>query len=288
MRLARSFRRKGVDGRHKGDHDGDNRPTYPRPQNLAYHPLAHHPYGAAVRRYARGWVRVGACGRGLRPAPGRLREPTWGHYDPCARSSLDEAAAPAAARDRRGDNPLRGTGFRGLRGAPATGFAEARPGVLKIAEGGAPRGVRTVAQPVRPHPGSTDADTFNAPRGAPPAPYDSSPAGSACGRGFDAPLKQGRGEPFSWKEKGRDEVFGLQTLAGTRPRGERRASLVKRPTPHPTLSFQERVSRALGEGRSPARPLRRCPDAGGALGRGHRRRRDRPKPAPSGSGPLAR
>jgi len=63
----------------------------PAPHHPPYPALAHHPNGAAVRRYAGGWVRVGACGRGLRPAPGRLREPPWGHYGPCARSSLGTA-----------------------------------------------------------------------------------------------------------------------------------------------------------------------------------------------------
>jgi hypothetical protein len=44
--------------------------------------LAHHPNGATVRRYAGGWVRVGACGRGLRPAPGRLRGTALGVLRP--------------------------------------------------------------------------------------------------------------------------------------------------------------------------------------------------------------
>jgi hypothetical protein len=39
----------------------------------------------------------GACALGLvTPAPGRLRDPPWGHYDPCARCSLQTRP------DRRG------------------------------------------------------------------------------------------------------------------------------------------------------------------------------------------
>jgi hypothetical protein len=118
--------------------------TYPRPSNLRYPPLAHHPNGAAVRRYAGGWVRVGACGRGLRPAPGRFRGTAEsrrlrrrlplknrrlrklacvGYYGPCARSSLEEEAGQPVTRKRGPES--------------------------EIAEGGAPRGVRMVAQPVR-------------------------------------------------------------------------------------------------------------------------------------------
>jgi len=44
----------------------------------------------------------GACASGLvSRAPGRLRDPPWGHYDPCARSSLHGDAPLARLRKRR-------------------------------------------------------------------------------------------------------------------------------------------------------------------------------------------
>jgi hypothetical protein len=119
----------------------------PAPPTLRYNPLAHHPNGAAVRRYARGWVRVGACGRELRPAPGRLRGTALGTL----RSLCEELARKEAGgtglrpRARQGDEPH----WRLRPRAREPGFREARPGVLKNAEGGAPRGVRMVAQFIR-------------------------------------------------------------------------------------------------------------------------------------------
>ena len=47
---------------------------------------------------------------GLQPGPGRLREPTWGYYGPCARSSLAGPAADRKPSERRRDDPMRGTG----------------------------------------------------------------------------------------------------------------------------------------------------------------------------------
>ncbi len=96
---------------------GDRARTYPLPPNLPYAPPHLIPEGQPSGGMSFGGVRCGACGRGLRLAPGRLREPPWGQYDPCARSSLDEAAAPAAATARGRDNPLRGTGIREPRGS---------------------------------------------------------------------------------------------------------------------------------------------------------------------------
>jgi hypothetical protein len=128
--LARSLPCEDVDGRHRGDHDGRGK-LIPAPFNLPYPPLAHHPYGAAVRRYARGWVRVGACGRGLRPAPGRLREPTWGHYDPCARSSLEGRPGDTIPFDPPMRQPEEGNWRKRTAEEDAGPTAEARPGALK-------------------------------------------------------------------------------------------------------------------------------------------------------------
>ena len=55
-----------------------------------------------------GWVR--RLRPGLQPGPGRLREPTWGYYGPCARSSLAGPAADREPLERRRDDPMRGTG----------------------------------------------------------------------------------------------------------------------------------------------------------------------------------
>lgn len=141
--------------------------------------LAHHPYGAAVRRYARGWVRVGACGRGYAPLPGGFGAPPWGQYDPCARSSLD--GRPARRRPARtpARPPVEGHWRRPEReDRQANRRSAARS--FKIAEGGAPRGVR-----MRLHPRRFLAQRkrmpLDAPRGAPPAPYFEAPAGRPAG-----------------------------------------------------------------------------------------------------------
>ena len=45
----------------------------------------------------------GACAVGLiSPLPGRLRDPPWGHYGPCARSSLDRVGAMPVREARTG------------------------------------------------------------------------------------------------------------------------------------------------------------------------------------------
>ena len=116
---------------------------------------ASHPRGAADRRHVVWRGGCGACGRGLRLAPGRLREPTWGHYDPCARSSLDRAGV--SRRDR----------------SAARSF--------QIAAGGAPRGVRMVAQSIRAASWLNGSGTPNAPRGAPLPLNWKPPRGSAGG-----------------------------------------------------------------------------------------------------------
>ncbi len=74
-----------------------------------------HPRGAAIRRCAVGGDGGGACGRSHKPDSGGFGAPTWGHYDPCARSSLDRShrIMPSSHAGRR-DNPMRGTGARGL------------------------------------------------------------------------------------------------------------------------------------------------------------------------------
>ena len=113
--------------------------------------------GAADRRHADWRGGCGACGRGLRLAPGRLREPTWGHYDPCARSSLDCAGCTS----RRDGSAARSFQIAAWRSA--TGRADGDPSA--------------------PLPGSMEADTKPAPRGAPlPLIYDNARRG-ACGRG---------------------------------------------------------------------------------------------------------
>ena len=120
---------------------------------------ASHPRGAAIRRHVVWRGGCGACGRGLRLAPGRLREPTWGHYDPCARSSLDRAGC-ISRRDR----------------SAARSF--------QIAAGGAPRGVRMVAQSIRAASWLNGSGSPNQRLAALRCPsHATTPAGSACGRG---------------------------------------------------------------------------------------------------------
>ena len=54
-----------------------------------------------------GWG--GALRPGLHPGPGRLREPPWGYYGPCARS-LARRGGAAIARRQACDDPLREAG----------------------------------------------------------------------------------------------------------------------------------------------------------------------------------
>jgi hypothetical protein len=134
-------------------------PTYPRPKPLPHNPLAHHPNGAAVRRYAGGWVRVGACGRVLRPAPGRFWEPPWGHYGPCARSIARACGRPRPLRSKACDEAMSRTGsVRSPRAQPAPPGSAAQIRNRRQAERhGACGGW---LNPFAPQPGSTVADKF--------------------------------------------------------------------------------------------------------------------------------
>ena len=42
----------------------------------------------------------GACGWGYDPLPGGFGAPPWGHYDPCARSSLEGSGYPGPDAER--------------------------------------------------------------------------------------------------------------------------------------------------------------------------------------------
>ncbi len=53
--------------------EGRRRQPYPRPPHRPHTPLAHHPNGAAIRRYAGGWVTVRRLRVESRSTPGRLR-----------------------------------------------------------------------------------------------------------------------------------------------------------------------------------------------------------------------
>ncbi len=134
------------------DHDGEARSrtgekTNPRLEKPPVSSPAPHPRGAAIRRHVVWRGGCGACGRGLRLAPGRLREPPWGYYGPCARSSLGggwskPAATPQARLARKGN----------WRERPAAGRPASRkrgPETQERRHGGAPRGVREVAQSSR-------------------------------------------------------------------------------------------------------------------------------------------
>src|SRR5205814_3795914 len=78
----------------------------------------------------------GACALGLvTPALGRLRDPPWGHYDPCARSSLHGDAPTCASQEARtGAEKCRS---RASRGAPACVMGRSSPATRRWAR---PRG----------------------------------------------------------------------------------------------------------------------------------------------------
>ena len=74
----------------------------------------------------------GACGWGYDPLPGGFGAPPWGHYDPCARSSLEGMAVPLLrsrdatrpASDREGLKPFSGSSAARDKGDRASVSAE--------------------------------------------------------------------------------------------------------------------------------------------------------------------
>ena len=126
-----------------------NRP-YPRPTSSR---------GAAIRRHAAWRGGGGALRPGLHPGLGRLREPPWGYYGPCARS-LARRGGAAAVRRQACDDPLREAG------APCPSAIDAPP------NGSAARSFQERRQaerhgacgwwlnPSAPHPGSTEAARY--------------------------------------------------------------------------------------------------------------------------------
>ncbi len=120
--------------------------TYPRPPRIPHNPLAHHPNGAAIRRCASGWV----TGRRLRvesrSTPGRLRGTALGVLRPlCEELAGTVASHHAFVPCLTARQPDEGNWRLGL--AAGDGFRPDKRGPeSKIAEGGAPGGVRRVAQ----------------------------------------------------------------------------------------------------------------------------------------------
>jgi len=124
-----------------------------------------HPRGAAIRRYASGGRRFGACGWPYKPDSGGFGTPPWGYYGPCARSIARRGGmagmAAGGATTRRGELapmasqtgiPPNGSAARSLK------IADERSATGR-AEGGSILPRRVLAQWKRP-------DT-PAPRGAP-------------------------------------------------------------------------------------------------------------------------
>ena len=152
------------------------------------------PRGAANRRCAIGRDKDGACGWSHDPLPGGCGAPPWGHYDPCARSSLDGKAARTVFREQDGDEAV--SGRRGISPSHPTPAAEAPPGGrdtggeafhisaargFKIAGSGAPRGVRRVAQSLRAASWLKEAALHNLRLAALRRPSSSTPAATRAG-----------------------------------------------------------------------------------------------------------
>ena len=102
---------------------------------------------------------------GLHPGPGRLREPPWGYYGPCARSSLGGSGrrvpgrgAGDEAMSRADPQNLRHEAARPEKRGPQ--FSNRRRAERHGACGG-------WLNPSAPRPGSTEAADTPAPRGAP-------------------------------------------------------------------------------------------------------------------------
>ena len=92
-----------------GEHDGDDIHEL-IPAHVAHaYSLFTSPRGAAIRRHAAWRGEGGALRPGLHPGLGRLREPPWGYYGPCARS-LARRGGAAAVRRQACDDPLREAG----------------------------------------------------------------------------------------------------------------------------------------------------------------------------------
>jgi hypothetical protein len=88
-------------------------------------------------------VRVGACGQGLRPAPGRLRGTALGTLRSLCEELAGRVGGSGHGRHRGVAHPM-GVEAAGRHGWPALPYK--RGPESEIAEGGAPRGVRRVAQ----------------------------------------------------------------------------------------------------------------------------------------------